>query len=61
MTKKKEVVRETNVSFFVQTVGVSFADTTINQLGLSEFIDNESYSNLEVKKKHKKIDEILKK
>ncbi|KAI7895639.1 muts domain V-domain-containing protein [Mucor mucedo] len=29
------------------TVGVSFADTTINQLGLSEFTDNDSYSNLE--------------
>lgn len=32
-----------------KSVGVAFADTTINQLGVSEFIDNELYSNLEVK------------
>ncbi len=30
-----------------KTVGVAFADTTIKQLGVSEFIDNELYSNLE--------------
>ncbi|GAA5811327.1 hypothetical protein MFLAVUS_004760 [Mucor flavus] len=30
-----------------KTVGVSFADTTINQLGVSQFIDNDSFSNLE--------------
>ncbi|CAG8584587.1 940_t:CDS:10 [Funneliformis mosseae] len=28
-------------------VGVSFADTTIRELGVSEFIDNESFSNFE--------------
>ncbi|CEP08620.1 hypothetical protein [Parasitella parasitica] len=28
-------------------VGVSFADTTIRQLGVSQFVDNELYSNLE--------------
>jgi DNA mismatch repair protein MSH2 len=31
-----------------KSVGAAFADTTINQLGVSEFIDNELYSNLEV-------------
>ncbi|RCI06731.1 MutS-like protein, partial [Rhizopus stolonifer] len=30
-----------------KVVGVAFADTTIKQLGVSEFIDNELYSNLE--------------
>jgi DNA mismatch repair protein MSH2 len=29
-------------------VGVSFADTTIRELGVSEFIDNELFSNFEV-------------
>ncbi|KAI8051755.1 muts domain V-domain-containing protein [Thamnidium elegans] len=35
------------ISMDQKTVGVSFADTTINQLGVSQFIDNESFSNLE--------------
>jgi len=29
-------------------VGVTFADTTIRELGVSEFIDNELFSNFEV-------------
>ncbi|KAI9470644.1 MAG: muts domain V-domain-containing protein [Benjaminiella poitrasii] len=30
-----------------KTVGVAYADTTTNQLGVSQFIDNDLYSNLE--------------
>lgn len=37
-----------------KTVGVSYADTTSKQLGVSEFVDNDLFSNLEVKKKKKK-------
>jgi hypothetical protein len=36
-----------------KTVGVSYADTTSKQLGVSEFVDNDLFSNLEVKKKKK--------
>lgn len=34
-------------------VGVSFADATIKELGVSEFIDNELYSNFEVGLAHR--------
>lgn len=32
-----------------RTVGVCFADASVRELGISEFVDNEVYSNLEVK------------
>jgi len=32
----------------VRSVGVAFADTTSRELGVSDFIDNELFSNLEV-------------
>ena len=31
-----------------RTVGVSFADASVRELGISEFVDNDLYSNLEV-------------
>ena len=33
----------------VRTVGVSFADASVRELGISEFVDNDLYSNLEVR------------
>ncbi|KAL9539132.1 hypothetical protein MBANPS3_010452 [Mucor bainieri] len=36
-----------HVSNDTKIVGVAFADTTIRQMGVSQFIDNELYSNLE--------------
>lgn len=32
----------------MRTVGVSFADASVRELGISEFMDNDLYSNLEV-------------
>ena len=31
-----------------RTVGVAFADATVRELGVSEFVDNDLYSNFEV-------------
>lgn len=31
-----------------RVVGVAFADATVRELGVSEFVDNDLYSNLEV-------------
>ena len=36
----------------VMSVGVAYADTTIRELGVSDFIDTELFSNLEVGDQH---------
>lgn len=32
----------------MKTLGVAFADTSIRELGMTEFIDNDLFSNIEV-------------
>ena len=32
----------------LRSVGVAFADTTVQEIGVSDFIDNDLFSNLEV-------------
>jgi len=32
----------------IRTVGVAFADTSVRQIGVSEFVDNDLFSNTEV-------------
>lgn len=33
----------------VKTVGVAFADTSLREMGVSEFVDNDLFSNTEVR------------
>jgi DNA mismatch repair protein MSH2 len=37
----------------IKTVGVAFADTSIRTIGVSEFVDNELFSNIEVSESQK--------
>lgn len=32
----------------LRSVGIAFADTTVQEIGVSDFIDNDLFSNLEV-------------
>lgn len=32
----------------LRTVGVAFADTSVRQLGVADFVDNDLFSNIEV-------------
>ena len=36
-----------------KSVGIAFADTSVRELGVADFVDNDSFSNTEVKWSHR--------
>ena len=42
----------------VKAVGVAFADTSVRQLGVADFVDNDIFSNTEVRHSRSTVDPL---